>query len=1347
MSVSTRQCVLALVIMPFLIHISFAQESTDKLWTRTSAAVANQLKASANAARFEGRSGPQNRFLPDDYRLFELNQGVLNRLSGKAVSEKDARENVAAIQDSTISLPMPDGTYRTFQLIESPVLSPALQKKYPRIRAYRGQCLADPLISMRLDVSPRGDSLVLRAQIHAPEGTIIVDPFFGQSGQHMSFLKGRNQPRGRPPHRCMQHPPAEKARETALQQRRRGANARVQSGTRLRTYRLAVACTGEYTGFHGGTVADALAAIHTTINRVNEVYERDVAIRFELVDDNDEIIFTDENTDPFTNNSPGQLLGENQTEIDATIGDANYDIGHIFCTADSGIAPGLVGVSGRKAMGVTGQASPFGDPFDIDYVAHEIGHQLNADHTFNGTGCLPGARFGPTAVEPGSGSTILAYAGICGGDNLQGNSHAYFHSISIDQIVGYSSTGTGAVGTTQATGNSVPIIDAGADYSIPKLTPFKLKAVGTDPDNDPLDYCWEQIDRGPAAPVNAPDDGAIPLFRSFEPTHDRTRVFPKWSDILSGVRSTGERLPSKERTLRFQITARDGRSGGGGVSTDTSQVDVIESAGPFRVIAPSSDSIITPLIEVKWDVAKTDRSPINCSNVNILLSTDGGQSFSHTLSANSPNDGSELVALPPTAANNLRIMVEASDNIFFAVNPTNFTVERGNSFVFLVRHAEKASNSNDPNLTEAGHARARTLSDLMSRAGATHLFSTDTRRTRQTAQPTADSIGSTIQVYDAIDGLIGQIRSLPEPSLALVVGHSNTVGSIASELGVVETISIGNEFDNLLVIGLRDSDPLFSRFKYQPAPLLSRGGGMLVENARRKANRSVVRKDGHPAESIAAEARDSRQGDDRPARQSGERSSDKLWAEPQDTTEAINNPDLYAWKLFVALNWPADVAKRQADPNREFGENADTVWESWKLSSGENDEVFMRDGSDPGPWISDQEGLRVPNARRERRIGDFESLPIQQLQGLGRLRHTEFDNATSTDAQNENHLNEDAYEFIRENELYNIEGQEKLFHKAKQLFDEAQAMGRIVAPHEFKLHFRVGAKEVKAQWRRISIEDKPRYRWAEFTADDDSKLLYGLTALHITTKDLPNWFWATFEHVDNPNFPGAERWQTPTIDSSAGPNGYPEGLGIKGTRWQNYRLRGTQVDFFDSFGNPTILANSQIESGFQLTSSCITCHARATIGPRIEGSNAANRLSIFKELLPQTSNSVIRVGNVGALPEELFLQRTFNNPITGELNYLQLDFVWSLMRANRKNSDTTPLPDEVSFEQHIKPLFRPSDVTAMSRFFDLKNHADVSQHADAIHERLSTGSMPCDSPWPIRDVDLFKKWIEGGKKQ
>jgi hypothetical protein len=460
------------------------------------------------------------------------------------------------------------------------------------------------------------------------------------------------------------------------------------------------------------------------------------------------------------------------------------------------------------------------------------------------------------------------------------------------------------------------------------------------------------------------------------------------------------------------------------------------------------------------------------------------------------------------------------------------------------------------------------------------------------------------------------------------------------------------------------------------------------------------------------------------------------WQEPQDTQAALTQSDRYAWRLFVALNWPADTLTRQAEPNRKFGENATTVWESWKLSSGRNDEVFLKGGADPGPWLRSARNFGNKEA-------DFSSSPVQQLQrfaGSGKKRMSLlFDPTLANQSGNENHLNQAAYEFIVKNNLYYIEGQEALFDKVNALFMRASAEGRPIDFAEYRMDFPLAAKEVKAQWRLIDPSKKDRYRWE---AGSDGKI-YGLTALHITTKDLPNWFWATFEHVDNPSLNGAEPWIIPSRDFSAGPNGYPQGMGIEGTRWQYYRLRGTQIDFNNPTGEPTILANSQIEQTFQTTSSCITCHARAAIGAR--EMRAANRLSIFKHQYDATV-----IGDTGPLDPSMFIAKTVGNPITGELRYMPLDFVWSLMRAQRK-IPTTKIAAfaaaSVGFEADIKPMFRVKDINAMKRKFDLSKYEDVKKYAEEIYERIYNGSMPCDGPWPDEDVELFRKWIDGGLQQ
>lgn len=363
--------------------------------------------------------------------------------------------------------------------------------------------------------------------------------------------------------------------------------------------------------------------------------------------------------------------------------------------------------------------------------------------------------------------------------------------------------------------------------------------------------------------------------------------------------------------------------------------------------------------------------------------------------------------------------------------------------------------------------------------------------------------------------------------------------------------------------------------------------------------------------------------------------------EPSDPTMAINEPDKYAWVLFIALNWPADVALKKSDATKQLGAAGPVVWETWRNARNEApDTTFKLDGSDPGPWLS----VKANAVRTENDVDD--SALQQQLLRRG-LVFPKFDRPVSTISRNETRLNQHMYEFIRKNTLYNIEGQEAL-------------TGRVQS-----ISFPVNSKEIKAQWRKITEIDKPRYHWVEIEIAGGKKEIYGLTALHIITKDIPNWFWATFEHEDNklPASQGGkadnEGWQIKSRDKFSCPTPphecekIPAGIGLENTKWQHYQLRGTQIDFIDIFGQPTILANSQPERTFQTTSSCITCHARATIGSR-QFPDEANRLEIFK---PRTPAKPKLEGYVGSPDPEWFA-----NDGTGK-KYIHLDFVWSLFRA------------------------------------------------------------------------------------
>lgn len=575
-----------------------------------------------------------------------------------------------------LALPLPDGSTGRFRVVESPVMEPGLAAKFPAIRTYSGLGVDDPTATVRLDLTPAGFHAQILSDVN---GTVYIDPATRTDTQHyLSFA--RTAMPGRP-WQC----------EVASQagQRKAGSGpltAQRTAGTSLRTYRLAMAATGEYTTFHGGTVALAQAAIATTVNRVVGVYEKELAVRLVLIANNSLIMYTNANTDPYTNGNGSSLLTENQTNIDAVIGPANYDVGHVFGTGGGGLAGlGVVCRAGQKAQGETGSSSPVGDSFDIDYVAHELGHQFGANHTFNSVNSsCNGNRNASTAFEPGSGTTIMAYAGICGAsDNTQNNSNAYFHVASYEEIQAYLATTT--CGTTTSTGNNAPTVtlpDGGK--VLPIGTPFKLTAVGSDVNGDALSYCWEEYDLGPGGSPTATQTAGstVPLFRSFTPTASGTRYFPQLSYVIAGTAPPlGERLPTVTRNLNFRVTVRDQHLGSAGVvgglnSSPTVSLSSSSTAGPFVVLAPNTavtwagNSTQT----VTWNVAGTSAAPVSCAVVNIRLSLDGGLTYPTVLLANTPNNGSATVTVPSTASTTARVMVEAADNYFFDISDTNFTI-------------------------------------------------------------------------------------------------------------------------------------------------------------------------------------------------------------------------------------------------------------------------------------------------------------------------------------------------------------------------------------------------------------------------------------------------------------------------------------------------------------------------------------------------------------------------------------------------------------------------------------------------------------------------------------------------
>lgn len=611
--------------------------------------------------------------VPERYCFVEVDFGGFKDYMKQAPAVKGARS--LETNDFLISLPNPQGQSVIFHVNTYRMTDDELANLFPENRTFLGVAVENPAVTVRMDYTVQG----LHAMVTGDTGgSWFIDPYHATTQQYYisyykSDLLNRHEMLG-----CkVTEEPVYAAEGDTI------GNLVFSEATPLRTYRLAMGATGEYTQFHGGTKEAAFAAITTLVNRLNEVYENNVRVRFKLVTRSLSVIYTDAATDPFDNDDAFVLIDQSQSVLTDSIGTENFDIGHVVSTGAGGLASvACVCKPTMKAEGVTGDQSPVNDPYVIDFVAHEIGHQMGASHTFNSNkygACSGGNRVSFSAYEPGSGSTIMAYAGICGEDNLQDHSDPYFHVRSLIEMQRTMQVDDCAEKTVIQ--NTAPVLlqfpDSGK--SVPIMTPFRLTASATDaetPNN--LTYCWEEYDLGPAISLGEySSTGTSPLFRSYLPKTTGTRIFPKMETVISGDVDYAEILPQSARNMNFMLTVRDNHAHGGAVIAKKITFAATDSAGPFAVITPESGNfkINTPVV-VEWQVAHTNQSPVNCQYVNILLSIDSAQHFTYPLAMHVPNDGIDTVILPVLSENYLhcRIMVEAVDNFFFSVNPSFFAV-------------------------------------------------------------------------------------------------------------------------------------------------------------------------------------------------------------------------------------------------------------------------------------------------------------------------------------------------------------------------------------------------------------------------------------------------------------------------------------------------------------------------------------------------------------------------------------------------------------------------------------------------------------------------------------------------
>ena len=623
----------------------------------------------------QGSISVQNKTSIQNPNLFEVD---LNRLK-KVVSNAPMRHSETS-SNIFMSFPNSDGLFDTFEIFKWSNMESGLATRYPEIQSYFGRSTDSSGAVIYFSISPLG---LQTMTIRSDRSAVFIEPFTTDASSYVVFKKA-DKAATLSQFDCKVIAMAHNDLDDEL------LRPNADDG-KLRKFRLAMSVTSEYTTYFGGTKALALAAINNTMTRVNAIFEMDFGVHMDLIANNDVIIYTNATSDPYADAAAGSGGAWNQqlqSTLTNVIGSANYDVGHLFGASGGGGNAGCIGcvcknptasVPLGKGSGYTspGDGIPQGDNFDIDYVAHELGHQFGANHTFTHSNEGTGAQ-----MEPGSGSTIMGYAGITGATNdVQPHSDAYFHAASIEQVTNYIKTTT--CQTTITTGNSIPVINAGIDRTIPKGTPFMLAGSGSDANGDILTYTCEQMNVGtPTTTIPSATRTTGPAFRSMLPSTSNTRYFPRLSTVQTGSTSwKWEVVPTVARTMNFRVTARDNRAGGQANNSDDVIITVNATAGPFIVTSPNTAVSYAggSTQTVTWNVAGTTANGVNTANVDILLSTDGGNTFTTVILAATPNDGSQTITIPNSPGSQNRIIVKGTNHIFYDMSNANFTITAGSS--------------------------------------------------------------------------------------------------------------------------------------------------------------------------------------------------------------------------------------------------------------------------------------------------------------------------------------------------------------------------------------------------------------------------------------------------------------------------------------------------------------------------------------------------------------------------------------------------------------------------------------------------------------------------------------------